>query len=893
MNIFVRLVGAILLGALVSLYSLQFNKRFVHYAHIFFKEQFEKNFLCQADYELDQVNILAFKIRASSLSVQAPDHASWYWIAKKICLTNYWPWIFKKKMGLRISLKDVEAFSFVSQNYLLIWDHLKNMMIDTQDIPIALKQLSLENILFKAQSLDQPWDFLCNFNGDIHCHAARMKMKMFIQNGMMRYQNFPLFENLIMSLYAEKDETKKNEWSLHAEGKFFTALNDFVQEYFLNFYAKATHAQLNVTHKNNDFNMVATADVPQQSCHMQSAGNFRNFSPYFKKIFIDALEGFFSIGGDYSFKKESGGITCDVQDLKINGCHIERMQGSLSISKDEIQGSGIIRYDSDNFLQGSLAGNSQGDMTVFFNNPHMLTLTKNLYIPDKAINVAIYFKNFKFSHATLSTIFYLDHKEYYAQAMIQYDAQSKTFIIQGSVGDYSFTCIIDSQNYSIKDIQLDWLHQKIFHLKNNEPNILSGVIDVSILKHMLQYYAGIELRGGVPITVTLEKKQHKVIMKFSFQNAHVQIPGTYNFVQDFSLTVVLDLIQRTLKIKDGYCQLHKGNMSVKRGILHIGGIWYMHIPLILTDIFFNRTQEAVGFLSGSCLISGSVFKPECVSNLSLDQGSCKYVDIHSWLKGSLGMSFLRAGNINIPIKMNVNVKTQSPLHIDIPFMQAQCVSNMHIFSYNHDVNVEGGVTIIAGTLHFPYRSLYITHGRIVFMPQHINDPLIELVARGRIKKYQVIMRITGSLQQPDVHLESIPSLQDEQIITLLLSGSDKGSFAFAMPSVLLHNAHKWVFPKKEVHNSSKFQHYIRGFLEPFRHIRIIPSFIDQTSRGGFRGAIEITVSERLRAIIQKNFSLTEDTKLEVEYALSDDIMLRAIRDERGDLGGEVEMRWKF
>jgi len=27
--------------------------------------------------------------------------------------------------------------------------------------------------------------------------------------------------------------------------------------------------------------------------------------------------------------------------------------------------------------------------------------------------------------------------------------------------------------------------------------------------------------------------------------------------------------------------------------------------------------------------------------------------------------------------------------------------------------------------------------------------------------------------------------------------------------------------------------------------------------------------------------------------LSDDITLRAIRDERRDLGGEVEMRWKF
>ena len=58
-------------------------------------------------------------------------------------------------------------------------------------------------------------------------------------------------------------------------------------------------------------------------------------------------------------------------------------------------------------------------------------------------------------------------------------------------------------------------------------------------------------------------------------------------------------------------------------------------------------------------------------------------------------------------------------------------------------------------------------------------------------------------------------------------------------------------------------------------------------------ALEITIDDRWRAVIQKNFSLTEDTKFELEFLLSDDITLRAIRDERRDLGGEVEMRWKF
>ena len=60
-----------------------------------------------------------------------------------------------------------------------------------------------------------------------------------------------------------------------------------------------------------------------------------------------------------------------------------------------------------------------------------------------------------------------------------------------------------------------------------------------------------------------------------------------------------------------------------------------------------------------------------------------------------------------------------------------------------------------------------------------------------------------------------------------------------------------------------------------------------------RGAIEIDINDQLHGLIQKNFSQPEDMLFEVEYILSDDMTLRGIRDEHGDLGGEVEMRWKF
>lgn len=39
--------------------------------------------------------------------------------------------------------------------------------------------------------------------------------------------------------------------------------------------------------------------------------------------------------------------------------------------------------------------------------------------------------------------------------------------------------------------------------------------------------------------------------------------------------------------------------------------------------------------------------------------------------------------------------------------------------------------------------------------------------------------------------------------------------------------------------------------------------------------------------------MPEDTKFEVYYQLTDDVSIRAIKDEHGDLGAKIEMRWKF
>jgi len=201
------------------------------------------------------------------------------------------------------------------------------------------------------------------------------------------------------------------------------------------------------------------------------------------------------------------------------------------------------------------------------------------------------------------------------------------------------------------------------------------------------------------------------------------------------------------------------------------------------------------------------------------------------------------------------------------------------------------VQLTSGVIHFPYKPLHIVRGTLRFLPEQSFDPLIELIARNKIKKHHVSLLVTGSATNHQVLLESSPALTEEQIIGLLLVGMPEESLSIVMPAIIANNIKNVIFSSEQTRFG--VNKYASQIGELLKHVHLVPRFADQTGRGGLRGAIEIDATDRLRALIQKNFSLSEDTRFEVEYAVTDDITLRGIRDERRDIAAEMEMRWKF
>lgn len=412
----------------------------------------------------------------------------------------------------------------------------------------------------------------------------------------------------------------------------------------------------------------------------------------------------------------------------------------------------------------------------------------------------------------------------------------------------------------------------------------------SLINSTMQY----DVQGEGALDVVATVCPTEIVADVTLNDATIRLPQTYNFIDGFKSHFVYNITDRSAVFEDSNLSLYTGNINCLRANFHFdayGKLMFAHAPCILNGCLLNIKKDLFTIVSGNILFAKSLQTDARVDGHILIEKSQLKENLFSGIIQKQLLSYTHSAFTvpDMPLNYDLMIETKSPIIVDTGFLQTNAHVNLRVYKDGCDSKVAGAIALHAGTLNFPYKPLYISKGVITFYPDQLFDPTIELSARNKIKKYDVSLQVDGSLLNHHIALDATPALSEEQIVGLLLVGAEEHSLNSMMPALIVQNLKSLIFSNNQL---SFFDKYFKPLLGSF-NINLVPSFTDQTGRGGLRGALEINVDDRWRAVIQKNFSLTEDTKFELEFLLSDDITLRAVRDERRDLGGEVEMRWKF
>ncbi|MGZ6255153.1 MAG: translocation/assembly module TamB domain-containing protein [Candidatus Chromulinivorax sp.] len=474
------------------------------------------------------------------------------------------------------------------------------------------------------------------------------------------------------------------------------------------------------------------------------------------------------------------------------------------------------------------------------------------------------------------------------------------FACKGNFADKKYQLIIKLQP-TIELVRLEYgSEQEVlfdFYRNKDNPIDVDGFVHFNFLKQIISdpYKSSFSQPGTFTLHGNLLDGSFKT--EFATENAHIRIPSFYNVIKDVHAAVIFNAIEKSISCDNLIAHLYEGVVRCDHAKIIFDSQLqpsYLYMPLFVENVLMSWTKGIFGTVCGYLFLlqEQGEMQPTLQGNLIVDKAQLKGNIFSQEFQDRLAGAVQGSTQQDIACNLDVLIQTKEPVSVQTSFLQAQVHLDLHISNTIAKPEVEGIIDIVSGELKFPYKSLFITQGQILCMQKNVADPTIEFVAKGKIKRYDITMRATGTVTDQQIHFESSPYLTEEQIVALLLTGSSDSALSMVMPAMLMQKLQEIVFGPAM--SQTKLDIMFHRLLQSFKNIRIFPQFTNQSGRGGgLRGVVEIDATERLYGKIDSNLMQLEDTIFEADYSLTDDVTIRAIKDGPSTYGGEVEMRWKF
>lgn len=476
-----------------------------------------------------------------------------------------------------------------------------------------------------------------------------------------------------------------------------------------------------------------------------------------------------------------------------------------------------------------------------------------------------------------------------------YTYDFKTLVTQGLCNQYTFHSIIDTfptliprSFVCLKEDKKPLINYQQLAQNANE---FKMHVSYDLFYNLLEQFADYSMPGSGDLSIHGIISDKKITGSVETINALIRIPEAYNFLSHFKTNFTIQFAPFIIECTKLDATLHKGTIRSESLLFgYDADNFFMHLPFQFHKCLLNKKNSLLAQTSGSILLSKKRLEgPEFTATVIIEKGHLRENPFS--LEGQQDVTSSLLPSVifeDKPLNLKVQILTKEPLLIKTPQITSHANCNTTITNTLKEPHFKGTLDLLGGTIEFPYKPLTITAAHVYFVPNGKNDHQLEIVAQGVIKNYTVVVTVTGTTRDPHIALTSSPTLPEEQIISLLYTGSTQDSLNVIVPTFLTSNLQQRILGTAHYTDLGK-----SSWVNTLKRIHILPSFADQSGRGGFRGTVEIDISDRLRASLQKNFSLSEDTRIEVEYDITDDIVIKAIKDERSDIGAEVEMRFKF
>lgn len=854
-------------------------------------------------------------------SILPKNHASRWGFTHAQVQFSLFDFFLKKELPLHIILNQVTANTLIHEQGVALIDHLQHLIKERRGrSTYSIASLTITNPCLTATYKNQT--FTAAAAGSLffeHMNDATWQSSITLTQGSIMINTMPLFTEAAAtaSLHTNHDD----EWHGSGTSEGILHLEEDQQPCTINFTCTPASTTLSLSNKPKTVQLTtritekqisSTGNIPasvlktliaviQKSSLAPAQEGGKDFTNLIQNIFFNLV-----------MNREEKNITGYGHiNLKNADALKKIICSSLLCTFDQVSGKLAINDDQKTMLAGSFITDLSTALSTFhltnleMITPEMLgislpstiacsilpqTMTSAWYLRGDGIIQATYAAKVLCTNAS---------EPFSCRGSLRLDGHKLTLANKTLDHELSASFIFAPD---LVCTSLSYKHGDKILIELATPHndhLLTGIVHYQAIQDLLpHHFAHVALGAQSTFSVSLNQHDptcYRTIIKLN--NGSLYLPDLHNSITN--LTTHVDLLPKAgmLFLHDTVLTLGKGTLTIPLGTVHYTNneISFLHLPCSFNNLFINWQKEVYAFAYGHILLSKKINHPtSIIGNIILKKTLVKDMFIGSEDHENNRPYTSPFGAFLKNCSWNVSLKNEDPIKITTNTLETHAQLNLHLarssqLEHEAPIKISGDICLQGGFLKFLKHKLFIEYGKIHCTP--LEDPLIELTAKNRINKYVINLQATGSFKKPTIMLEASPSLTEEQSIALLLTGHEDALLNVGLPAMLMQNLHTFLFEKNS--KISKNKAFIERLIKPLKYVQITPDFINQSGRGGIKGIISIDINKQLLAQVQKNFNLQDDFALQLTYLLSDEISIHVIKDQRGDLGSQAELRFKF
>jgi translocation and assembly module TamB len=298
----------------------------------------------------------------------------------------------------------------------------------------------------------------------------------------------------------------------------------------------------------------------------------------------------------------------------------------------------------------------------------------------------------------------------------------------------------------------------------------------------------------------------------------------------------------------------------------------------------NAELHWSGSSSGS-LLSGDI----TVIKLGLTPG----FDFAAYLQRTAQVSSLpQTDPVLNRIRLDLHVVTAPDLQMQTSVVRLQGDADLHLRGNAAKPVLLGRADVLEGQAYFNGTKYRLERGGVTFNNPAVTTPFLDLEATTHVRDYEITLSLSGEIDKPKVNYRSEPPLPSADIIALLAFGQtteQSAQFQSSNQSAFSQQASNAMLAAALNATLSNRTQRLFGVSR----IKIDPQGLaTETSptQSGPAVTIEQQVKDNLTITYTTNVAQTSQQVIQMEYNVSKNVSIVAIRDQNGVVSFDVKIR---